>query len=127
MEGFLEELVVRRELSGRLPASGIGRQARRGEPAPLQLTAVGRRARGARRASRDGCSYTSFPPCRPVSADNYCHYVENYDSLDAAYDWARQTLNDHRNDKREHVYTKQVTILRPRFIAALPTCPPVLC
>ncbi|KAL4446362.1 hypothetical protein ABPG77_003169 [Micractinium sp. CCAP 211/92] len=54
VEGFLEELVVRRELS-----------------------------------------------------DNYCHYVENYDSLDAAYDWARQTLDAHRNDKREHIYTKE--------------------
>lgn len=33
--------------------------------------------------------------------------MENYDTLDAAYDWARQTLNDHRNDKREHVYTRR--------------------
>lgn len=32
--------------------------------------------------------------------------MPNYDSLDAAYDWARQTLNDHRGDKREHVYTR---------------------
>lgn len=39
-------------------------------------------------------------------ADNYCLYVENYDSLDAAYDWARQTLADHASDKREHVYSR---------------------
>lgn len=55
MEGFLEELVVRREL-----------------------------------------------------ADNYCFYVPDYDSLSAAYDWARQTLDAHRGDKREFLYTRWV-------------------
>jgi deoxyribodipyrimidine photo-lyase len=43
----------------------------------------------------------------PPPADNYCFYVVNYDSLDAAYDWAKQTLNDHRTDKREHLYTRR--------------------
>lgn len=56
VEGFLEELVVRRELS-----------------------------------------------------DNYCHYCpDNYDKLDAAYDWARDTLNVHASDRREHLYTRCV-------------------
>ena len=45
-------------------------------------------------------------PLPPLPADNYCFYVDNYDSLGAAYDWARQTLEDHRSDKREHVYTR---------------------
>ncbi|KAI3433882.1 hypothetical protein D9Q98_003684 [Chlorella vulgaris] len=40
-------------------------------------------------------------------ADNYCYYVPNYDSLDAAYDWARNSLDAHRADKREHLYTKE--------------------
>lgn len=47
----------------------------------------------------------------PPPADNYCFYVDNYDSLGAAYDWARQTLEDHRNDKREHVYTRWVFLV----------------
>ncbi len=47
-------------------------------------------------------------------ADNYCFYVDNYDSLDAAYDWAKQTLNDHRGDKREHLYTRQASKQRVR-------------
>lgn len=38
-------------------------------------------------------------------SDNYCHYVTNYDKLDAAYDWAKETLDAHRNDKREYLYT----------------------
>ena len=38
-------------------------------------------------------------------SDNYCFYVPNYDSLDACYDWAKDSLNKHRSDKREHVYT----------------------
>lgn len=39
-------------------------------------------------------------------SDNYCHYQENYDNIDGAYDWARNTLNDHKKDKRTHIYTK---------------------
>ena len=41
-------------------------------------------------------------------SDNYCFYVPNYDSIDACYDWAKETLNKHRNDPREHVYTLYV-------------------
>lgn len=40
-------------------------------------------------------------------ADNYCHYApDTYDSLDACYDWAKQTLALHARDKREHIYTR---------------------
>ena len=45
-----------------------------------------------------------LPAC--LCADNYCFYVENYDSLDAAYDWAKETLQAHSKDKREFVYTR---------------------
>ena len=38
-------------------------------------------------------------------SDNYCFYTPNYDSLDAAYEWARETLDLHRNDVREHTYS----------------------
>lgn len=40
-------------------------------------------------------------------SDNFCYYQPNYDSLAGAWDWARTTLEDHRNDKREHVYTRE--------------------
>jgi len=38
-------------------------------------------------------------------ANNYCFYQPNYDNLKGAEAWAVETLNVHRNDKREHVYT----------------------
>jgi deoxyribodipyrimidine photo-lyase len=39
-------------------------------------------------------------------SDNYCFYEANYDNLAACYDWARDSLNKHRADKREFIYTK---------------------
>jgi deoxyribodipyrimidine photo-lyase len=39
-------------------------------------------------------------------ADNFCHYCQSYDSLDACYDWARDTLRVHAADKREYLYTR---------------------
>lgn len=39
-------------------------------------------------------------------SDNFCYYNrENYDSLKGISDWALKTLNDHRKDKREYLYT----------------------
>jgi deoxyribodipyrimidine photo-lyase len=38
-------------------------------------------------------------------AENFCYYNKNYDNLKGAYDWARTTLDNHRKDKREYVYT----------------------
>ena len=52
-------------------------------------------------------------------SDNYCFYVPNYDTIDACYDWAKETLNKHRTDPREHVYTLYVpsTPYRNPFMA----------
>ena len=38
-------------------------------------------------------------------ADNYCYYNENYDNINGAHDWARNTLIVHKKDKREYVYS----------------------
>ncbi|XP_012272812.1 deoxyribodipyrimidine photo-lyase isoform X2 [Orussus abietinus] len=37
-------------------------------------------------------------------SDNFCFYNENYDNLQGANKWAIDTLNFHRNDKREYIY-----------------------
>jgi len=37
-------------------------------------------------------------------ADNYCFYNENYDSVEGAHDWAKKSIEAHRNDAREYVY-----------------------
>lgn len=38
-------------------------------------------------------------------ADNFCFYNEHYDSLKGCAAWAQATLNDHRKDKRNWLYT----------------------
>ncbi len=38
-------------------------------------------------------------------ADNYCFYNPNYDSFEGLRPWAKETLNNHRTDKREHLYS----------------------
>ncbi len=38
-------------------------------------------------------------------ADNFCYYNTNYDSFDGFHDWAKTSLNIHRKDKRDFVYT----------------------
>lgn len=40
-------------------------------------------------------------------SDNFCFFNKNYDSLKGCADWAQNTLNDHRKDKREWVYSVQ--------------------
>lgn len=39
-------------------------------------------------------------------SDNYCFYTPEYDTMAACFDWARDSLNKHRSDEREHVYTR---------------------
>jgi deoxyribodipyrimidine photo-lyase len=39
-------------------------------------------------------------------ADNFCFYNENYDSFDGFHAWAKKTLDEHRADKREYVYSR---------------------
>ncbi|XP_064081899.1 deoxyribodipyrimidine photo-lyase-like [Macrobrachium nipponense] len=39
--------------------------------------------------------------------DNFCFYQKDYDNINGAYAWARNTLNDHRKDKRPYLYTRE--------------------
>ncbi|HEY6625697.1 MAG TPA: deoxyribodipyrimidine photo-lyase, partial [Ignavibacteriaceae bacterium] len=38
-------------------------------------------------------------------SDNFCYFNPKYDSFDGFHDWAKETLNQHRKDKREFVYS----------------------
>ncbi|MBS3794566.1 MAG: deoxyribodipyrimidine photo-lyase [Candidatus Thorarchaeota archaeon] len=38
---------------------------------------------------------------------NFCFYNQEYDSLNCLPDWARTTLQEHRNDSREYLYTME--------------------
>ncbi|KAG2489952.1 hypothetical protein HYH03_011582 [Edaphochlamys debaryana] len=52
-------------------------------------------------------SYLEELVVRRELSDNFCHFTPNYDSLDCAAAWARESLDKHRTDKREHVYTRE--------------------
>jgi deoxyribodipyrimidine photo-lyase len=38
-------------------------------------------------------------------SDNFCYFNSKYDSFDGFHNWAKETLNKHRKDKREFVYS----------------------
>ncbi|MGQ9608179.1 MAG: deoxyribodipyrimidine photo-lyase [bacterium] len=42
---------------------------------------------------------------RKELADNFCYYNPYYDSFEGFPDWAKHTLDDHRNDERENIYS----------------------
>ncbi|WMI71459.1 deoxyribodipyrimidine photo-lyase [Aminobacterium sp. MB27-C1] len=42
---------------------------------------------------------------RKELADNFCFYTPDYDSLNGLPDWGQKTLNEHREDKREFLYS----------------------
>jgi deoxyribodipyrimidine photo-lyase len=42
---------------------------------------------------------------RKELADNFCYYDDNYDNLESAPGWAKNSLDKHRQDSREHLYS----------------------
>ncbi|MGD8779616.1 MAG: deoxyribodipyrimidine photo-lyase [Ignavibacteria bacterium] len=40
-------------------------------------------------------------------SDNFCFYNPNYDTFSCFPDWAKKTLNEHRKDEREYIYSKE--------------------
>ena len=38
---------------------------------------------------------------------NYVHYNQNYDSFTGLPDWAQRTLNEHKGDTREYIFTQE--------------------
>jgi deoxyribodipyrimidine photo-lyase len=42
---------------------------------------------------------------RKELADNFCYYDDNYDNLESAPGWARVSLDKHRDDPREFIYS----------------------
>jgi deoxyribodipyrimidine photo-lyase len=43
---------------------------------------------------------------RKELADNFCYFNTNYDNTLAFHSWAKKSLDEHRNDKRDYVYSK---------------------
>ncbi len=42
---------------------------------------------------------------RKELSDNFCYYNKNYDSVEGFPAWSRKTLDEHRGDKREYLYS----------------------
>jgi len=42
---------------------------------------------------------------RKELSDNFCYYNENYDNFEGFPNWSKKTLDSHRNDTREYIYT----------------------
>ncbi len=40
-------------------------------------------------------------------SDNFCFYNPHYDSFEGFPEWAKKTLNEHRDDVREFIYSKE--------------------
>jgi len=40
-------------------------------------------------------------------SDNFCFYIRDYDDFSGFPTWAQKTLNEHRRDRREYVYSVQ--------------------
>jgi hypothetical protein len=55
-------------------------------------------------------------------SDNYCFYTPEYDTMAACFDWARDSLNKHRDDEREHVYTRCAFGNRPQQCSCRSRC-----
>ncbi len=58
----------------------------------------------AKQSSKD--SYIEELVVRRELSDNYCFYNPNYDNFNGFPDWAKKTLNEHKNDTREFLYSK---------------------
>lgn len=40
-------------------------------------------------------------------SDNFCYYEKNYDNISGLPDWAKLTLDEHRSDPREYIYSTE--------------------
>lgn len=43
---------------------------------------------------------------RKELADNFCYFNTNYDNTEAFHSWAKKSLDEHKHDKRDYIYTK---------------------
>jgi len=44
---------------------------------------------------------------RKELSDNFCLYNENYDKFEGFPDWAKKTLDEHRQDPRQYIYSER--------------------
>ena len=74
-----------------------------GQISPLYLALRVRRQRSAHRA--DAETYFEELVVRRELSMNFVEFTQDYDSITCLPNWAKETLNNHRRDTREHLYS----------------------
>ncbi len=44
---------------------------------------------------------------RKELSDNFCYYEAQYDQFEGFHSWAKESLNQHKEDKRKYIYTQE--------------------
>jgi len=71
----------------------------------ISAQTIARKVRESRKGSKeDRESFLEELIVRKELSDNYCFYNHDYDNFKGFPDWAKKTLNSHRDDKREYSY-----------------------
>jgi deoxyribodipyrimidine photo-lyase len=108
LESFINERVIHfahgRNDPNKTALSNLSPWLHYGQISPQRALLIIAKLRSKYKDARDSFIEEAF--VRRELADNFCYYQENYDNINGAWDWAKKTLNDHRNDKRTHVYTR---------------------
>ncbi len=107
LDRFLDEGIGRYEQSG-VDVSGdasshLSMYLHYGHISPAR---VARAVRGSSANSEAKAGYLEELVVRRELAHNFVWYEPDYDSFSALPDWARTTLDEHRDDEREEEYTK---------------------
>jgi deoxyribodipyrimidine photo-lyase len=74
-----------------------------GQISPLYLALGIWRRRAADRANAE--TYFEELVVRRELSMNFVEFTDNYDSISCLPEWAKETLNNHRRDAREHLYS----------------------
>ncbi len=68
---------------------------------------VQKQRKNAKEKSDSLCAFIEELVVRRELADNFCFYNPHYDTFKGFPDWAQNTLNETREDKREYIYSKK--------------------
>ena len=76
-----------------------------GQISPVEIARKARAARGG--GNEDRAAFLEELIVRRELAINFVHFEPDYDRYRALPGWAQKTLAEHRNDARQHVYSRQ--------------------
>ena len=103
--GKLDGYATRRNEPAAGATSTLAAYLHFGQISPLEIAL---RIRASRRGSEeDRSAYLEELLVRRELAANFVHFCPDYDAWEAVPAWARRTLEEHRSDKRYHLYAAQ--------------------